>query len=191
MDFLCVGKSKLKVVLSADECNSYNIKSTDGEYCTGEVRLAIRRILDLAAAQTDFRVGTEKVLVQLYPLSGGGSELFITKLSSVGEKERRAISVCDSLTTYQGREAVFCFESLSRLISAVRTLGKTDTPCDVYRADSGEYYIRLTENIIDGFSEFEHFTEFGSRVSSLPIGVMGEWGRLLISGRGLSVLSKL
>lgn len=191
MEFLCVGRSKLKVVLTADECDKYNIKATDGEFCTGEIRLAIRKILDLAAEETDFRVGTEKVLVQLYPLSGGGSEVFITKLSSVGEKERRAISVSDALTTYQGRESVFCFENLHRLISAVRTLNKTDIPCDVYRADSGEYYIKLTENSIDGFSEFEHFTEFGNRVSGLPLGVMGEWGRLIVKGRGLSVFSKL
>ena len=88
MEFLRVGESKLKVILSAEEARSYDIKSAVGEYAGAAVRRSLRRILDEAKSRVGFDIGTEKVLIQIYPLSEGGYELFVTKLGVLADKDR-------------------------------------------------------------------------------------------------------
>ena len=180
MEFLSVGASKIKVILSPEECASYGIRADTPEPSDKEVRAAIASVLAHAEREIGFRVGNERLLIQLYPL-GGGCELFITKLSSLGERERKAITEADNLTTYQGRDAYFAFRTREELLGAMIALGASDAPHSVYRAHTGEYYIQIREQTVDGLSDVEIISEYGMRLPSLPLGIEGEWGTLISS----------
>lgn len=191
MEFLCVGQTKLKVVLSKAECDAYNIKSIDSETKDKAPRQSLRRILDLAQEASSFRVTNERLLVQVYPLSDGGCELFITKLSAISERERRAVKASDELLTVGSRVSVYRFSSLTELTLASRAVQDKTIPCDVYRADNGEYYISVTETAMSGISDCEVLSEFGERIRSLPISVRGERGQLIVRDTGFLVFSRL
>ncbi len=191
MEFLRVGESKLKVILNADEAKRYDIKSADGEYAGAAVRRSLRRILDEARARVGFDIGAEKVLIQIYPLSEGGYELFATKLGILAEKDRKTVSKSEGLTTYSGGRGVYRFSSLSDLCAAMRIIGARDTDCDVYLGEDGEYYISIAEHSLNGFSEFEILTEYSTRLSGMPRHILAEHARLLVGGRGVEVFSRL
>lgn len=191
MEFLCVGQTKLKVVLSKAECDAYNIKSIDSETKDKAPRQSLRMILDQAQEASSFRVTNERLLVQVYPLSDGGCELFITKLSAISERERRAVKASDELLTVGSRVSVYRFSSLTELTLASRAVQDKTIPCDVYRADNGEYYISVTETAMYGISDCEVLSEFGERIRSLPISVRGERGQLIVRDTGFLVFSRL
>ena len=191
MEFLCVGQTKLKVVLSKAECDAYNIKSIDSETKDKATRQSLRRILDQAQEASSFRVTNERLLVQVYPLSDGGCELFITKLSAISERERRAVKASDELLTVGSRVSVYRFSSLTELTLASRAVQDKTIPCDVYRADNGEYYISVTETAMSGISDCEVLSEFGERIRTLPISVKGERGQLIVRDTGFLVFSRL
>lgn len=191
MEFLLVNSAKLKVVLSKEDVQIYNIDPSKNECDESCLRARLNEILLLAKSECGFSIGNERVLVQLYPYGEGGAELFVTKLSFMNERERKAISDAPTLATYNEKDVIYCFEDLNTLINAVRTLGDVNIPCDVFRANSGEYYIKFRETIMCGISNLERLSEYGSRASSLPLGINGEYGRRVIKKDGFSILSRL
>lgn len=188
MKFLSVGMSKIKVMLSPEECAERGIAPDSAEASDRQVRAALPEMLELAGRECGFSSDNERLLIQLYP-SGGGCELFITKLSAMGERERRAVSQAQELTTYQGRVAFFAFPSASALLAAVRALG-ADIPSSIYRSDDGEYFLSLREQTVDGMSDVDVLSEYGRRVASLPLGLGTEWGSLLAQGDGVARLRR-
>ena len=191
MDFLRVGQSKLKVILSAEEAGRYDIKSTDAENAGAQVRRSLRRILAEARERVGFDVGAEKVLIQLYPLSEGGYELFATKLGALADKDRRMLAASEGITTYSGGRGIYRFGEFSELLAAMRAIRTKEAECDVYIGEDGEYYISITEHSFNGFSEFEILTEYARRLVQTPHHLLSEHARLLIEGRGIDILSRL
>ncbi len=183
MEFLSVGASKIKVILNAEECSLYGIRADASEPSDKEVRSAISAVLERADEKIGFKVGNERLLIQLYPFDGG-CELFITKLSSLGERERKAITEADNLTTYQGRDAFFAFRGKDELLGAIGALGDVSAAYSVYRAYTGEYYIQIRERTVDGLSDVEILSEYGIRLPSLPLGIEGEWGKCIFTAKG-------
>ena len=159
MDFNRISDNKLKVVLTDRECREYSIKDVGGEYEGASVRSSLGAILTRAESEAGFRVGSDQLLVQLYPLVDGGCEIFVTRLSSLPQKERKLLAGRDSLTTYLGRECVFRFDSLDALTAAARALSERKGGWDVYASDSGEFYVSFREHSVDGFSDFDILSE--------------------------------
>ena len=165
MEFHKINATKLKVILSSAECESYDIRVTDGEYDTKEVRDALKEIISEAGRRVDFSVGSERVLIQLYPVGDGGAEMFVTKLSSVGARERETICDAANLTTYQGRESVFRFSDGNTLLSALSATSSCLGLASLYVTDDGAYYLTVDEEMIDGRSGLELLCEYGCRIS--------------------------
>ena len=191
MEFLCVGQTKLKVILSESECESLGVGAVDGAHGGREARAAVRRILELAEEKCGFRVSGERVLVQRYPLVRGGAELFITRLSSVSERERKAIIESPELLTFGKQHTFYRFSCFDELVRAARAVSGADCRCNVYCSDTGEYYISVRESSVGGISECEVLSEFGTRIHALPTGLSGERGRLLIKDKGIEILSRI
>ncbi len=190
MDFLRINATKLKITLSRDECIRYDIKETDGDFDTARVREIISDILEEAGQAKDFRLGKEKLLVQLYPTAGGGAELFVTKLSGIGERERRAIHRADNLSTYSRESAFFLFpelESLCRAARAMRTKGKNG---EVYKRALGGYILAVDEDKLGGFSDCDILLEFGERTPIQNRTVIAEWDKLIAKGDVFSIFSR-
>ena len=106
MEFYVICSTKLKITMTEEETAQYGIKATDGEYEGSSVRTSLGLILARAESEAGFKVGTEQVLIQLYPMREGGCEIFVTKLSTLSGKERKSLVGKDSLSTYSGRECV-------------------------------------------------------------------------------------
>ena len=192
MKFLLIGESKLKVTLNRAECEKYNIKAhQDSEYYGAEVRRTLRSILAEAKRSAGFDIGIEKVLIQIYPTEDGGAELFVTKLGLLSERERRAVSVSENLTTYSGTRGVYMFDTLDSLCEAARAVYKEGVSCDVYLGEGKEYYISISEHILNGFSEFEILSEYGKKLPELTSLHLREHAKLLCEGRGLEIFSRL
>ncbi len=190
MEFLKINANKLKITLTCEECEKYDIKENGGEFDTGNIRSAITAILSEIEG-VDFKVEGEKLLVQLYPLKGGGAELFVTKLAGVGERERRAVGKSENLNTYESGVAYFSFDDLDTLTRVARIMAGKGTRADVYRSHSGEYILAAKEEKLDGVSDLEVISEFASRLSRSRIPPSPEWNKLICEGNAFEIFSKL
>ena len=80
MEFLLIGESKIKIVLSSAEAKKQGLDTTSADVSGPLARRVLWRILDMAKTEVGFDPKGDKVLIQLYPLANGGCELFVTKL---------------------------------------------------------------------------------------------------------------
>ena len=135
MDFLRINSSKIKITMSRADCERYGISESGGDYDSKLVREVISDILEDVGAEGFAKMG-EKLLVQLYPTESGGAEIFVTKLSHLGERERRVISRAENLTTYNKERANFLFDTAADLYRAVGVL-KKPKPSDLYKLYGG------------------------------------------------------
>ncbi len=190
MQVLRINATKLKITLTGEECEKYNIKDNGGEFDTAVVRGAITAILS-ELGDCDFEISGEKLLVQLYPIKEGGAELFITKLSGLGERERRAIGRSENLNTYHTSRAYFRFDSLFDLIKAARAMSGKEIASDLYRADSGEYILSVVEERLDGISQTDILIEYSTRLPPGSMAAPEEWYSLVYRENALSTLAGL
>ena len=190
MEFLPINKAKLKIKLTKEELERYGIDPTRSDYDESCLRGSIGELLTEANSKCDFTVGNERVLVQLYP-SENGADIFITKLSIMTPKERRAVDESSELTTYGTREYIFCFYNLEELLRGVRAVGESESTCDLYRLSSGNYYLCVKERALDGVTPIIRLLEYGCRVPTLPKDAMGEYGICILKGEKMSLLAKI
>ena len=190
MKFLLISQTKLKVTLTKEEAELLNIKLTDGEYDNKQIKQALKEVLKEAKRVADFDIGTDKVLVQLYP-AGDGCEIFITRLGILGRNERNTLERANNLTTYRKEESVYLFDSLDTLTDACRAVRERSVESDVYISDRGEYYLVVREGIISGIGDCDILAEYSSRLPALPERIKGERGKLLVKGKGIEIFSHL
>lgn len=181
MEFLNIGDTKLKVTLSAGECLAYGIDTSKTDFTRAEIKSVMREIITLAEEQCGFFVTSEKILVQLYPLPSGVCEIFVTKLTGLSGKERAALRLAEGLSTLERRPGIYRFASREELIRAARALSGEAPECEVYIDEVGQYYIAFEESLTDGISGQEILIEYGERLKDLPLHVLAEYGKLLIS----------
>ena len=190
MEILRINSAKLKITLTRAECEAYDIKETDGDFDSVRVRDALNKILDEADA-LDFYSGSEKLLVQLYPKDGGGAELFITKLSQVGERERKAVSRSQNLATYSKGYAHFSFDSRDDLVRAARAVRNKSGASDLYTDREGVFILSVEENKISGMSDCDVLSEFGTRLPQGSVRLCEEWYDLVIKDNAIEQLREL
>ena len=183
MRFSSVGGKKLKVTLTPREAEKYAALTSDGSENGRGARAALAEILAAAGEAVGFSSAGERLLVQVFAEDSGGCDLFITRLSAIPEGDRRAVTE-GGVTTYSERRAHFSFASLAHLLAAARAHG--DMLCDLYATDGGVYYLSTGERSLGGVSDADPLLEFGDRVHRLPLGIDGEYGRLVLSGAPLS-----
>jgi hypothetical protein len=164
----------------------YGIDTDLGDHTGKEVRQSIRQILVLAESECGFCVGSEKILVQHYPLPSGDLELFITKLSSISREDRAALFSAEGLLFMENKRGVYRFDTADALFRAVSAAGRKDAKSSLYRDDLGRFYLLIDEEITDGISEFEVFVEYGERLASMPLAVLAEYGDLISEDDALS-----
>ena len=182
MKFLNTSDIKLKVTLSPEDCRDYGIDTAKGEISTREVRQAVRVIIERAQEECGFSVGSDRILVQTYPLPSGECELLVTKLSSLARKYKEALSSSDGVSVLEDTRGVYRFDMAEDLRDAVRVTYREGISADLYRDTLGRYYLHTDEKLTDGISEFEILTEYGERLSSMPAVLLSEYGVCLATG---------
>ena len=190
MEFRKINSTKLKVRLTDGECLELGISLSGGEACGLSMRDAVRTVVSRAEEAVGFTSEGEKLLVQIYPAEHSGAEMLITKLSGVGDRERTVLAEARSLTTYEERGVTFRFSDLDTLSAAASAAGR-DSAASLLSHPDGSYYLTLTEELVDGFSDFDLFLEYGTRVTAAEMHSQSEYLTLLFSEVRLSTLALL
>lgn len=191
MEFLTVGNSKIKIMLTREEAAERGIKAQSTDHDDPQTRQSLKMIMDEARAKADFDVGREKVLVQLYPSRDGGVELFVTKLGSISKEKASMISRSENVAVISA-ERVYCvFDKLENVIAALRGLADGVTEDSIlYRLDGGEYMLSYCERERCCAVPLR-LSEFGSKINELSAAALTEHARILLSGDAIEVLSRL
>lgn len=189
MEFIRIGKGKLKVLLSAKELDEYGIRIEDGDCEASRIKQALGDIFEQSEKQAGFKVGRDRALVQLYP-TGDGGEMFITKLSFVGDREKKAILSSEGMTVSNKKSKTYRFNSLEEAARAARAIGDEKLRSDLFYSNFGCYYLRVEELTIGALYRSDVLLEFGEE-AELPLDISEEGGRLLISRNAIEMLSKI
>ena len=161
MEFIRITDKKLKVKLSAEECRSYGIRAEDGEYDEQCLRVMLRGVMEAAMSRTRFRLNGDRALVQLYPTEDGNAELFVTKLDSVSESAKRAVSGSSSLVMSAQDGGAFLFSDRQDLRAALRGLGER-VPFRLYKSESGAILLRFEDGNAIGSRDRDLLMEYST-----------------------------
>lgn len=186
MEYLQINQNKLKITLTKEECERYGIKEEGGDFNSLSVRGALADLLAASGAAPEFRREGEKLLVQFFPCVRGGAELFVTRLSSVGERERRAISSSSNISTYKRSRSLFLFDSIDSLSRAAHAMMGSPIS-DLYRTFGGDYLLDVYDERLGELSSCDILLEFSTRLPSSRA-PSSEWDTLLIKDNAIEKL---
>lgn len=194
MDFLLVGESKIKIVLSRDEAESYGLDKASPDVSGPVARRSFWRILDMAKAEVGFDPAGDKVLIQLYPIKSGGCEIFVTKLGILSDSSARMVSKSDRVAMLSKKQSFYSFDSLDDLINAsraVRSIFGILPASDVY-AEGDRYYLAIEEYGRGGEpTEFPCILEFASSVNADMSDFISEHASKVTEGNAIERFSLL
>ena len=195
MEFLLIGESKIKIVLSSAEAKKQGLDTSSTDVSGPLARRVLWRILDMAKTEVGFDPKGDKVLIQLYPLANGGCELFVTKLGILSESSARLVSKSDRIAMLSKSRSIYRFDDLSDIISASRAvksiIGDLSPKSDVY-LDGDKYYLSIEEYGKGGEPvEFPCILEFGMGLTAELSSYIYEHADRLTDGDGIDRFSSL
>lgn len=195
MEFLLIGESKIKIVLSSAEAKKQGLDTSSTDVSGPLARRVLWRILDMAKTEVGFDPKGDKVLIQLYPLANGGCELFVTKLGILSESSARLVSKSDRIAMLSKSCSLYRFDDLSDIISASRAvkfiIGDLSPKSDVY-LDGDKYYLSIEEYGKGGEPvEFPCILEFGMGLTAELSSYIYEHADRLTDGDGIDRFSSL
>ena len=198
MELILISDSKLKIMLSRQDMEYYELCNEEIDYDSTETRRAFWQILDEAKHKTGFDAAEEKVFIQLYPSKEGGCEMYVTKVgvipSLAAELSGRKAEV------RVGRVGHYRFQKQENLLCACRVLMKKgyQGESSAYLLDDGSYALLIHEvgraplcyaGAPDTYSFIE---EFGIRIKGEErIVFLKEHGICLREADAVNVLGKL
>lgn len=85
MEAILISPDRIKIMMSGKDLENYSIKGEDiSDSVSGSV---LRRILNDIGKKVGFESSCGRLHVQVYPLRGGGCEMFVTRLPEELEKD--------------------------------------------------------------------------------------------------------
>lgn len=164
VEFLLIGDSKLKIVLSENEVKDFGL---EGEYSSTSCRRAFWRVLALAEGEVGFRAEGDKLLIQFYPLKAGGCEVFVTKLGLLSKDSARMVADSERVTTISHRRAYYAFDSIDEVRAFALSLKPPYPKADLYSADGASRYLAVEEYRKGGETvEFPPILEFSRQLTA-------------------------
>ena len=195
MEFLLIGESKIKIVLTKEEAENYGLDGSSADVGGPGARRIFWRILDRARAEVGFDPCGDKVLIQLYPLKGGGGEIFVTKLGILSESSAKLVSKSDRIAMLSKKKSIYVFDSLDDIILASRAISSLlnglSVQSDVY-TDGNRYFLSIDEYGKGGEPvEFPCILEFGTVPTADILTYITEHATLLTEGDGVEKFAVL
>lgn len=170
MEFLGIGESKLKIVMTEKEISEYGIASLSDGKQDAKSRRSFWQLLGLAKAEVGFDPARDKVLVQFYPMKTGGLEIFVTKLGLLAPDSARLVSRSERVTLLSRSECVYSFSSEGNMRTALdillRLTGDGAPHFDTYSIGDNLYMIVEEYTKGDEPTEFIHLSEFGTQLTA-------------------------
>ena len=195
MELHLIGVNKLKVTLTPDDMSQYALTCDTIDYDNTTTRRAFWDILDKARSRTGFDAASDRVFIQVYPITSGGCALYernpfaeksIDKADGTDESLGREYLMGESKSnlpsepqkTVRAGISVFGFSELTYLLDACRRLKAAGYSgiSSAYSAKKSDlhqvkYYLAVTEHI-------SYFSVGGSAGLS-ECSILDEYGRRL------------
>ena len=191
MEFLFIGDSKLKIVMSEADMRSYKLDA-GADYSSSVYRRAFWRVLERAKAEVGFDPDGDKVLIQFYPVKSGGCEVFVTKLGLLSKESARCVCRSDKVAMLSHGKSFYRFESysdLTRFALAMKGASDTYPGSDIYISDAGHYFLAIEEYKKGGEpTEFPFILEFSDLLTADFSYYITEHCRLLTEGNAIEAL---
>ena len=195
MEFLLVGDSKLKILMTSPELDEYGLSSVTDVMDSPAVRRSFWRVLKLAEGRVGFNPTDDKVLVQFYPVKSGGGEIFVTKLGLLSDSSARTVARSDRVAILSHRRGFYRFDSLSDLVSAATAISSRHTAAlpdaDVYIDRHCRYYLAVEEYGKGGEpSEYPVLTEYAKWLTAELSAYITEHHLRLAEGDGIALFAE-
>lgn len=188
MELLPIGETKIKIMLTKEDMDTYALDGTNVDYDNTNTRRAFWAILDEARQRTGFDAATDRVLIQLYPSRDGGAEMFVTKLGHLPPLTEKTLARGGKAAMLSCRRAVYRFDALNDLIRAARAAREEGFPASdrIFLGEDGAYYLVTEERGDTGESRFSRTAEFGDPLPPIVADYLNEHGKLLAAKDGLA-----
>ena len=183
MEHILISPGKLKLTLSRDDLERYDLGRAVDDGAVDTSRLAFRMLLDDAGRLAGFDAGSDKLFIQLYPSKDGGAELYITKLGcDAGACQKAAKPRDDKVKLTR----IGVFETMSELLDCCRhldrMLGQSDVMSSAY-SDGKRYFLVISESI-----SYHEYLE-GSERKKIEA-ALGEYGRNIADAAAISYIKE-
>ena len=213
MELILINPSKLKIMLSFDDMQKYDLDTKTIDYDNTATRKAFWSILDDARQITGFDAASARLFIQLYQSKKGGCEMFVTKIgpfdcNCIGdENEKMTLATRRELPaaplpnkTYGDRDRIsaYVFEALDLLICVCRRLlginwkGKSLA----YMDGEGKCYLLLSHPTLYTYEapldELSFINEYGRSENADMIKLyVKEYAHPICQGSAISTLGVL
>ena len=184
MEIIMISESKLKVMLSAEDLQEFDLGTEQLDYSNTETKRMFWDVLSRAKRSVGFDTDGHRVLVQLYPSRGGGCEMFITRLARLSceasdPTNEDALSAVIAGQSYAGARikrdttgAAFGFDTMERLLAVCRRLSALSYvgESEAYLGDDRRCYLFLSDLELSSYlplDEYSFIGEYGT-VESVP-----------------------
>jgi negative regulator of genetic competence, sporulation and motility len=181
MELLRITDKKLKVTLTEEDMERYQLDRDTMDYDTTETRSAFWQILDEAKHKTGFDACGSRIFVQIYASRDGGCEMYVTIAEEEGRGRRRGEG------QVRGGESLYRFDSLDTLLTVCRKLSELGyAEKSAAYTEGGAYYLLIRERLESSImspkavGEFSFIEEYGDRLpGSLSLFRLREHGECL------------
>lgn len=192
MEFLLIGESKIKIVLSREEAEEVHLVEMNINHA--DSRRAFWRIIGRAKEEVGFDPKGDKLLIQLYPMKDS-LEIFVTKLGLLPDSSARLVAKSDKVSLLSKKRSLYAFMCLNDLILASRAVkalvGNVHLESDVYLARE-RYFLSIEEYGKGGeVMEFPCILEFATPCAAELSSYISEHSTCLAKGDGIERFSAL
>lgn len=160
MDLLLIGEGKLKLTLSRNDMDDYDLDSRALDWSDTGTRRAVWSILDEAKKRCGFDAARERVMVQVFPSADGGCEIFVSNVGKrAGDPDVERFFVARRYPVSGAHP--YRFDRLSDLLDCCRAAAVSgySGSSAAYSCDDGRYILLLC-------SDPPFACEFGSKMTA-------------------------
>lgn len=169
MNFLKIGKNKLKVILDEDDLKRFHLEEIDADTNLSAYKHRLMKIIEIAEQNNVFFAGGDKLLLQFYPIKNGG-ELFVTRLSILTAPQQNIISKSENLTTASPFHSAYFFNSINDAVALAKSIcSRCEPPVSsaLYITEDGSAVIDIEESSDnDENLDFTEASEFSDHIST-------------------------
>ena len=146
MELILISDSKLKIMLSESDLESYSLTSERLDYENVDTREAFKCILDEAKVKTGFDTECGRLFIKVFPSKNGGCEVYVTK--GAVEKEKTAQKKAQNI---KKEYCVFRLDDIDRACLAcnslmqMRYVGESSLYFEKRSGGRGVYYLVLQQ----------------------------------------------
>ena len=125
MDLIRISDTKLKIMLTNDDMQKYQIHNDADIIPDGRMRDTLKRLLCDARVQDGFIGDDSRVYIQMFPCAKGGCELFISRLDEQIAKDTRSSKKADRNQLERIAYSFVMLDDLIRLCKRLNDIGFT------------------------------------------------------------------